>query len=314
MKVTYFAYGVKDVNTENKDQMDIRPFMRSFCQLDSPWFKNSFIYNDEHLYLFHNTSDVFFFVMTKNNELIRKIDSSDISISGISQLLSRDEHIGFASYVLVRENYLGFASTIFAPKVDIFVTFINKLIAATGNDNIQLYLHALMYQASRQEAHEFSHIGTTQIEIGKENSKMGEILGVLGVDIEDATNLRGMQITLKPVHRQDIKTVVGRVMDEVPDDGLEKFMMRARAEVNSQTMDLYLTGKGAVSDVIRTSDESLIANNLIRKAESNNIVERKLAEYLENEEFDEVVLDDVLQYSDAGAWADLVSRLQPDEG
>lgn len=310
MKVTYFASGVKDVNTEGKALFDIRPFLRAFCRLNAPRFKNSFIHNDENVYLIHHLEDVFLFVMTKDKEVVRRIDSSDISVSGINDLLGRNEHLGFASYVVLKENFIGFGSTIFAPKVDVFVSFVNKLLAATGSDHLQFYLHALMHQATKDEAHEFTHIGTTHIEIGRENSKLQDVLAVLGGDYDDAAELQGMRIILKPRRKQNIKEIVEQVMEEMPEDGLERFMMRAKAEVGSQTMDLYLTGKGAVSDVVSTSDDSRIAEHLMSKANSNAYVAAKLSEYVENEEFEEVVLESVLHYSDVNSWASLVSRLQ----
>lgn len=309
MKVTYFANGIKDVNTEAKCLFDVRPFLRAFCQLDAPRFKNSFIISDENVYLIHHVGDVFLFVMTKDKEVVRRIDSSDISVSGINDLLGRNEHLGFASYVILKDNFIGFASTIFAPKVDIFITYVNKLLVATGNDNIELYLHALMHQATKDEAHEFDHIGTTHIEVGRENTMLQDVLSVLGGDYEDAANLQGMKIILKPRHLQNIKPVVDQVMDEMPEDGLEKFMMRAKAEHGSQTMDLYLTGKGAVSDFVSTTDEAKVAEHLMSKAESNAFVTAKLREYIENEEFEEVVLEGVLRYGDVDAWANLVPSL-----
>lgn len=312
MKVTYFSYGIVDRKTENKSLFDIRPFIKAYCRLDAPAFKNNFKHNDEHIYLIPHLGDVFFFVMTRNNEVIRKIDSSDISISGIKELLGTDEHLGFASYVIIKGNYIGFASTIFAPKVDVFASFMDKLLDASGNGGLQFYLKPLMHQATKQEAHEFSHIGSTYIEIDKENSKLEEVLGVLGADIEDAVHLRSMQIVLRPAPQKDIKAVVSQVIDELPDDGLSKFMMRAKAEAGSQAMDLYITGMGAVSDTINTKDEDKIAEFLVKKTQSNVLVAKKLAEYIENEDFDEVVLDGVLQFGDVDAWADLVSSLQSD--
>lgn len=312
MKVTYFASGVKDVNTEAKSLFDIRPFLRAFCRLQAPRFKNSFVISDENVYLIHHIDDVFLFVMTKDKEVVRRIDSSDISVSGINELLGSDEHLGFASYVVLKENFIGFGSTIFAPKVDIFVTYVNKLLAAAGNSDVEFYLHALMYQATKDEAHEFDHIGTTHIEIGRENTMLQDVLSVLGGDYDDAANLQGMRITLKPRHLQNIKDVVGQVMDEIPENGLEKFMMRAKAEYGSQTMDLYLTGKGAVSDFVSTVDETRIAEHLMRKADGNDFVTAKLREYIEDEEFEEVAVDGVLRFGHVDSWAALVSRVYPD--
>jgi len=315
MKLTYFATGLVNHKTGEKCLFGLNDFLKCFCRLDNPSYKNSFIHNDEKLFLVPHIDDVYYFIMTKDQEIVRKINSQDFSLSAVKSLLEKNEHLGFASYLIVKDEYIGFGSTVFAPKVDVFANYINDLISSLGVKDVEFYIHALVHQATREEVQDFSHVGRTDIEVSRDNSVMQDILKVLGSDISDAHNLRAMKISFVPQQRQNIKDTVVDVMKDLPEDGLERFKMRARAEAGSQIMDLYLSGSGAVSDFINTKDEKKIAHEINQKTIGNKILKQKLEEYKEDEEFKESVSRTVLPFNKLNSWAAIIpSVYSGDEG
>jgi hypothetical protein len=303
MKVTYFAYCLKEKSTENRCLIDLRKFLRAYCSFDSPGVKNSFVYNGENVYLIHYVDDIFFFIMTRNGDIIRKINSVDFSVGDIGSLLNDHERIGFASYVLIKDKTIGFASTIFAPKVDVFSSFMNHLFTITGNDQFEFCLRALMHQSTRSDVYSFPYVGRTILEVDRSHSGFEGLLAQLGGKDADVSDLGSLEIHIKPKPKKNINEVAKNMATNIGDDGLLKFMMRAQAAVGSQTMDMYLVGQGAVTDYISQREDPKIAEALQRKSNSNPVLKAKLDEYLEEEVFDELGVGGILDFNVPSAWA-----------
>ena len=132
MKVNYFGYYLKNTASGKSVIFDLRKFLKEYCKMDAPKFKNNFSHNEGKLYLLHVVSDTYLFLMTRSNELIRKVNTNDITVGEIKNLLEQDEQLGFASYILFKENVFGFGSTLLAPKIDVFTKYINELLEALG--------------------------------------------------------------------------------------------------------------------------------------------------------------------------------------
>ncbi len=137
MKVNYFGYYIIKEPTGEKYLTSISGLLKSFCKYDNSELKNKFSYEDENLYLLHHVGDTFLFMQTRNNELIKKINTQNISLGEIHSLLSENEKIGFASYVLLKDDYFGYGSTLLAPKVDVFIGYINELLRRIGQADLR---------------------------------------------------------------------------------------------------------------------------------------------------------------------------------
>ena len=314
MKVNYFGYYLKNTVSGKNILFDLKSFLKEFCKLDAPTFKNNFSHNDEKLYLLHNVTDTYLFLMTRSNELIKKVNTSDITVGEINNLLNQDEQLGFASYVLFKENVFGFGSTLLAPKVDIFARYINDLLEALGITEWVFVPQALLYQATKEEALKFDHIGRTTIELSKENSFIKDILTTVNAASKDTFDLDGIEIVIKPKPRKNIKDTVDKFLKSIPDDGVEKMVMKAKAEGASQMTDLYIVGRGAISDSVDKSKEPRIPNLLEEKFSKNNHLHIKIKEFAENEDFEKDAPNSILRFCNSSAWSDLVSNLQQSDG
>ena len=304
MKINYYGYFLKNIATEEKVLFDIRPFLRAFCQYNNIAFKNQFMRGDEHLYVAMNTGDLFIFLMTRSSEIIKKINSSDLSINEIDSLFESNEHLGFASYVNIKEKFMGFGSTTMAPKFPVFIEFINDIFESLGIRDYEIAVQPILHQATRSEAMAMPFFGKATIEIEKENTLGQDILGVVGASIEDTEDIESLEIIVKPKRKKNIKGAVTKFMENIPDDGLKRLILKARDEAHTQLTDLYLVGKGAVSDVIDGKKESRINELMMTKLGANTHLARKLREFECDERFEEGAIEHILHFNDHTSWPD----------
>lgn len=312
MRINYFSYCIKSTATDQKTLYDIRDFLKTYCKHADPKIKNNFRHNDEHIYLIHLTDDTFLFLMTRSKELIRKVNTNDISVGEINSLLEKGEQLGFASYIHVKEAYFGFGSTLLAPKIDVFANYINNLFEALGIPHWVFLPQPLLYQATKNEALALPYVGRTTIELARQNTLLQDFLATMSVDTSDTDELESIEIIIKPKLKKNIKSLVTKFLTSIPDEGVEKLVTRARSEASSQMMDLYLVGRGAISDAIDKTKENQIPNQIEEKMNANSHLQTKLTEYITNESFEENSLDAIVRFTNASAWTDYLSTIESD--
>jgi hypothetical protein len=310
MRINYFGYFIVNNNTGIKHLIDIRPFLANFCSIDSPVFKNKFNYMDEKLFLFQQPSDMFLFLMTRSNEIIKKINIANLNLGEIYTLLGQNEHLGFASYTIIKENHLCFASTVLAPRWNIFADFINQIFKSIGLGEFELWLEPLLYQATKDEVLSMDFIGKTSFEIQRENSLWGDLMGHFTTDAEDAIDVDSFEVIIKPRKNKNIKTAVGKVINKISDDGLHKMIIRAKTETQSHLSDLYIVGKGAICDSIDSKNESRICSLIAQRMATNAVLSRKVGDFSNDERFEKIRPESLAVYSDFDTWTNFISNLQ----
>ena len=97
MKLSYYGYTVYNFSDDTHILYSLQDFIKSFCNLNNPEFKNSFTHNGENIYLLNVTDNLYLFIQTKNKEVIKKINTAEISAHEITDEFASDESIGFAS-------------------------------------------------------------------------------------------------------------------------------------------------------------------------------------------------------------------------
>lgn len=303
MKLSYYAYCLRNMDTGERIRYDLTSFIKAFTQFNNIKFKSRFTHDGENLYLLHNVGDTYLFLMTRSQEIIKKIDTSDLSVSEIHTLLKSNEQLGFASYVLFKNNYFGFASTLLAPRIDAFSTFMNDLFESVGIKRWEFVPQVLLHKATKAEVLAMNHIGATTIELAKNNTVVQQFLNHLSVNVADTIDLRGMEITIKPVLRKNIKPTIEKVINNIEDAGIEKMVVKAKKEAAGQLQELFLISSGAIADNIDKSREERIPELLESKCESNDLVKERLQEYLEDEYLGKGSIDAIEHFSDVESWA-----------
>lgn len=309
MRLSYYGYFLRHKMHFGKHLVDLSPFIKSFAACTEPVLKGSFRHNDEHVYLNAVSGNVCILAMTRNSEALKMIDTSQMSIREFKKLLGQDEKVGFASYLIIKKNFFGFASSSLSPKFDVFCDLVNRLLSDTGNGSWEFCIQPLIHQATRDEAVKMDYIGKTTIEVKKENSLGQHILNVLnaGSDSEDVDSI---SITIKPLKRKNIKRVVEKLIDHTSDEGLEKLIIKAKNDASSAMMDLYVVGKGVISDIVGDHEESLISEIMENKIQENAKLKEQLGEFIANGQENEADLSDILHFNNVSAWANLATDLQ----
>lgn len=310
MRLNYFGYCLMNSTNSQSHLFDLTPMIRAFCAVNSVPYKNRFIYKGEHLYLFPATPNIYLFVMTRSNEIIKRINANDLNVHDIYELLGQGDQLGFASYIYLRSNSVGFASTFFAPKISAFVYLIDSIFESLELQNIKFRIQALLYQASKTETLNMPFLGKTTIEIAKENNIAIDFLNFVNATPDDIRDLDSFEIIIKPKKRKNIKPLIGKLVNRVSDEGLEKMIVKAKDSIQDHLADLYLVGMGAISDKISTKNPQSIYQSIIDKTTANLILIEKIQEFIDDERFAEAAPQILNSFGDVNSWTPFVSNIQ----
>ena len=309
MKLSYFGYSVTKHSDGSRYLFDIRPFLNAFCELDDVEFKSQFTRSDEHVYLLKESANLYLFLMTRTNEVIKKIKSTDLSISEIYDLLQQDEKLGFASYIYIKPSFLGFASTIMAPKYKAFTDFMVELFSAIGLSDYQFVLHPMLKQATRADALGMEFMGRASIQVNKENSLFDDLRNSFRGTVEDFVDVDSFEIIIKPRPKRDISPAMKKVLKNVPATGLDSFIMKAKETADDQLMELYLAGKGHVSDTLNKNAEQTIETQIDEKLARNDALTERVNEHEADDEFQKVEPDAFVHLHDVDSWSNALGSV-----
>ena len=308
MRLSYYTYAVEDHGTGERFLCDLRRFLAGFVELADIGFKNRFMHAGENVYLLKVQGDLYVFIITRSNEIIKKIKSSDLSLSEISDLLQLDEHLGFASYVYFGDRFIGFASTIMAPKAMSFANFFNDVLNAIQLHDFKFVIHPVLQESTFADALSMPFIGRSVLQVSKENGLFNDVRNFFGGTVEEFADVDSFEIIIKPANRRNIESAVKTVIKKLPQDGLEKFTCRAKEEMSDQLTDLYLVGKGMLSDLIMKGTDLDIYLSIKEKIVNPVLVET-LRELNADERFTKKTPEPFAGLRDATSWADRISTL-----
>jgi len=310
MRQNYFGYYIEDERNGLKYYYDAREFIKAFCLRSPVNFRKTFIFDDENVYMFHVVGDMYLFVTTRSNEIIKKINSDNLDINEIYTALSDNENLGFASYLYFGNNFVGFSSTMLSPRVSLLISFFNELFSKISLEHYKLKINALLYQSTREEIMRMPFVGRTVIEINKDNSFTKEILATLGCDDkEESAEFESFEIIIKPQKRKNVEQIVKKFLAKLPDSGMQKFIAKAKEEISDSLTDLYIVGQGAISDDISGKDDFTIYEKIKAKILDNRLLEEKVQEFRQNGYASDIP-QDILYFNNNDAWANILHRLQ----
>ncbi len=303
MRLNFYGYSFRNTEDDTAFLYDMRPFLRSFCALQSPDYKNSFTYYGENLFLIPTGLDTYLFLTTRSQEIIKKIGKVDLSISEINAMLLQDETLGFSSYVIFFQNHFGFASTHLAPKVKAFSEFLCSVLNSIRFENIKFTSTPIMYQSTRQEALRMHFLGRSVVQVGSQNSFFVNIAGLLGMNNEDFQDIDSFELVMKPKTKKNIAPAVRKAISTIPDENLQKFIVRAKEDLHDNLVDLYVAGMGAIHENINAMTDLEKFEQMRIKSESNISLNDKVAEFTNNEAFNENIPDGLRNFNSPNAWS-----------
>ncbi|WP_369473238.1 hypothetical protein, partial [Vibrio jasicida] len=129
IKLTYYSYCLK--RNDNLYRSSILELLRAYVAHAPATMKRSFrSRSGETIFLLpSNSAHLFTLITTKNNELIKIINSDDFTYEDIREDLEDHEKVGFASYVYIETDHYAIASTSQGPKNSSFVYFVEQLLS-----------------------------------------------------------------------------------------------------------------------------------------------------------------------------------------
>lgn len=259
MKLSYYGYSFTEFSKSKRPSaIDLLKICKNFCNHFSPEIKNLLKNNGENQYLVHQGGNLFLFIQTRSQELIKKIDAKSISVSEIYDSLEEDENIGFASYVYIDNLYMCFGSTLMAPKIKSFIDFINSILDLHQITNYRFSVTPFLSQTTPTEIKKAHFIGRTTLKISKDNSFANEIKEFFGGESSYYEDIDSFEIIIRPKLRKDISKAITQVVDKASTDkGVEKFIIAAKKEEDERLTDYYLSGRGLVSDYIDVKKEKM---------------------------------------------------------
>lgn len=298
MKVTYYKYFIE--NGGNRYQFKILPTLKNFCKIKDQKFRRSFLTPaEDNLFLFHIDSCTFLFVLTKNNELIKTISGDSMSHEDIYEKLNADESLGFASYIFVGHNYYGIASTFFGPKNSYWLHFINQLFEKLGLEHYCLGSEPFPVETTKQSALKFSFKGQTLIRINNSSPYFNQLSGLFGGGKNEAGSFT---IEIKPEVRKDMPKTFDSVINTIPLEGVEKFIVRGKEHFEDSMTDYYIVGSGHISDSIAIKDESKICQAIEEKVSKNRQLKEAVAKYAKDDTYIKDDIPGISCYSDLDNW------------
>lgn len=305
MKLRYFGYTIKDVHQDKNHLVSLTDVFAAFCGYHNPDYKNQFTRSSEHLYFLNVIGNLYMFVQTKNEEVIKKINSDDISAHEISESLNANESIGFASYVYVKEHYLGFASTVYAPRITAFCEFMDDVLATLlGRNSHQFIIHPFINKNEKQEVLDKGYIGKSTMEISRDSGLFADLVGALGGDVRNFDKVNAISVQLKPVYRKDISDAVKPLVRNSNAGDFDKFVVAAKNEVSDALKDYYLDGEGMVSDTIERKDDETQLRDLIEtKINDNAVLSEKVSEHEADDQFTTNPIGSLDSFSQSVGWS-----------
>ena len=314
MRLNYFGYSVMDKSNNTHFIFDMRPIIKAFVELESPKFKNSFVHLDDNIYLLKSGENFYVYLVTKSNDVIKRVKKTNLSFSAIQDLLEEDENIGFASYIYMDDSYLGFASTLSAPRHASFSKYINEVFDKIGLKNYNLILHPLTREATFSDALSMYKLGRSTLQVTPDNGLFKDMRDFFGGSAEEFKNIDSIEITIKPRPQQDIKKAIAKVIKNRDEEGLKKFITRATEHVGDQALDLYLVGSGQLSDEIGKGNDFDINKSVLERLKSNQTLEAKVKEHQSHAAFKKQRPQDFDSFSSSDGWSSAVSNLPTPAG
>jgi Intracellular sensor of Lambda phage, Abi component len=303
MKFNYYSYHIHNNKNDKRTIQPIFDLLKNFTAYNNPHYKNSFKHNGENIYLIHSTGRLFLLIQTKDNEIIKKIDSASIEVSELHEMLNRDESIGFASYVFIESNYIAFASSISSPRIKAFTDFIRSIFGTLKLWDFELILTPLQIQTSKADALKLPFIGKATIQVETQNSLGQHILSFINGSAEDFKEIDSIEVIIRPKKSKEISSAVKKLIQAVPDNNLNKMMLKAKGDIHDRLVDYYIASKGIIFDTLEKSSETSINEELIKKTGENSQLLVKVQEHVENELYSKEPIASISAYNDPAAWS-----------
>lgn len=307
MKIRYYGYHLQTTATAEPYAVDLGLLLRRYCQLNAPRFKNSFTHNGEKIFLLQQEDGLFIFIKTKDTETIKAINKRELSAHEISERLLEDESIGFASYIYLVDGALAFAATHQAPTIFAFSSWVNELLRRLDFTDAQIKIMPLAVSISRNEALRLPVIGKSHISVHQSSTIFRGFVEALGVPQQDSLDIERFEIIIKPIRGRNIRPAISHLLNLPPDD-LEKFEIRAKAELFERMADYRIEQMSVCHDELRRQTREDIPTAIIRTVRGRGDLSDKVRQHAEENRVREDSHRGFIEFTTHRDWSRTISR------
>ncbi len=289
MKLYYFAYILRQVSTQEKYLHNIADFASAFHHSENNSLKTSFKRGDDKLYLtkIDGYQNTFYFLKTSNDDLLKRINEQDFSVTGMGDKLESNEKMAFTSHIhfSTDQSVLAIASGIGCPRFDIFAEYINELFIKVGLADFEIELIALSSSASKKDLLEMEVVNSIYVDVDADEGIGKALLKELAGD--NTPGVGSFRIIIEPTAgnmTQALKSIISR-KESNNTSGIIKLGAKAKHdEFKGQLMEYWLDNESSLADKInpRTKRKN-IADQIGEKFDSNLQLSNLYKNFVDNQ-------------------------------
>ncbi|WP_227553998.1 exclusion protein [Acinetobacter haemolyticus] len=263
MKIYHYCYNIQDTNTLDVYPFDLKPFLKALTNWDtSMQIASNVVMTGDKIFLVpvDGIKNFYLFVSAKTNDAVQKIKKTadNIHASNILKELEEDTNIGFASYIFFDpdRNIFSFASRLGAPTAAGFKNFLHNVFSLLKVGGLELRIDPIQESLEKSEASNLPVIGRTSITVNKDNELFKLIADYLIGNSVDRDLIEGIQVTLKPELKQNIRDSAKNAINKLKLEGLESIRMQAKriAADEKKLKEYRVIEKGNITHEVKSFD------------------------------------------------------------
>lgn len=321
MKLRYFGYYLRKFDTQKTFLFNIKSIVDAFISSNNMELKSSFKRGDDKLYLtpIAGQKNVYYFVRTSDDDLIKRINEQNLTVSDISDKLSANEKVALASYVYLsdKDNLMACASSTSCPRFDDFAGYINELFKKVGLDNYEFFIDALTSNTDKADLMKMEMVNSVYVDVAADKS-LGKLIARELTGSANAA-LGNFRITIEPTGtnlKQTFYSILNRLAPRGKTNkkqGITRIGAKAKHnELKGQLIDYWLDNENTLTDNLNPKAKRKLPDQITAKRDENQHLDKLYKAYIKNKSL-KAELDTLLsKYSDKAQFAKKTGQADAD--
>ena len=203
-------------------------------------------------------------------------------------------------------NIFSFASRLGAPTAAGFKNYLHNIFSLLNLGGLEFKIEAIQECLEKSEASNLPVVGRTSITVNKDNELFKLIADYLIGNSVDRDLIEGIQVTLKPELKQNIRDSAKNAINKLKLEGLESIRMQAKriAEDEKRLKEYRVIEKGNITHEVKSFDTAIIHQEM-NDAIQSSVVNKKYSEYEKESEFCNEDLHALTHFYNVENWRNL---------
>lgn len=188
--------------------------------------------------------------------------------------------------------------------ISVFKDYVNYILPQIGVGGFEFKMDELTHNMEKNRAAELPYIGNTNIRVDSLNPLYHLVADYLFPNADDRKDVEEIHITLKPSHRQNIRSSVRSSILKLKEEGLISIRMSGKkdGETDNKQKKFRVTELGPITEELNSIDSDYIYNEMQRFLKDNLLVGAKYKLHLSSHEFGDEELKDLTRFYDVEEW------------